>query len=418
MIHLQKIQEEMEELLKKFESKKPEVVFEWKDTETKAKGWIVINSLRGGAAAGGTRMRIGVTKEEVLALAKTMEVKFTVSGPPIGGGKSGIDFDPKDPRKKEVLNRWYAAAKPLLKTYYGTGGDMNIDEVDEVIPICKDNDILFPLEGVMRGHHKKDEAGTMKIINQLSKGVPLIVINQKLSPNPSKNYSVGDLITGYGVSEAIVHYYNIYGGNIKGKRVVIQGWGNVAGAAAYYLTQAGATIVGVIDIVGGIINKKGYTLKEITSLLENRTSNFLESENILSFKKANEIIWSIGAEIFVPAAASRLLSQNQLDQMIDNDLEVISSGANVPFADKEIFFGPISKSADERISVIPDFIANCGMARAFSYLMQDKSEINDVTIFSAVSKTIKEALLNTFNNNNTKTNISKTAFEIALKQLV
>ena len=55
------------------------------------------------------------------------------------------------------------------------------------------------------------------------------------------------------------------------------------------------------------------------------------------------MIWSIGAEIFVPAAASRLLSQNQLDQMIDNDLEVISSGANVPFADKEIFFGPISK---------------------------------------------------------------------------
>ncbi len=408
----------MEELLKKFESKKPEVVFEWKDTETEAEGWIIINSLRGGAAAGGTRMRIGVTKEEVLALAKTMEVKFTVSGPPIGGGKSGINFDPKDPRKKEVLNRWFAAAKPILKTYYGTGGDMNIDEIDEVIPMCKDNDILFPLEGVMRGYHKKDEGGTMRIINQLSKGVPLIVTNQKFTPNSSKSYSVGDLITGYGVAEAIFHYYNIYGGNIKGKRVIIQGWGNVAGAAAYYLTHAGATIVGVIDIVGGIINKDGYTLKEITSLLENRTSNFLESENILSFKKANETIWSIGAEIFVPAAASRLLSQNQLDQMIDNDLEVISSGANVPFADKEIFFGPISKSADKRISVIPDFIANCGMARAFSYLMQDNSEINDVTIFNAVSETIKGALLNTFKNNNNKTNISKTAFEIALKQLV
>ena len=79
------------------------MVFEWKDTETDAEGWIVINSLRGGAAAGGTRMRIGVTKDEVLALAKTMEVKFTVAGPPIGGGKSGINFDPRDPRKKEVL---------------------------------------------------------------------------------------------------------------------------------------------------------------------------------------------------------------------------------------------------------------------------------------------------------------------------
>ena len=77
----------MEELLKKFEDNKPEIVFEWKDEKTDAEGWIVINSLRGGAAAGGTRMRIGVTKDEVLALAKTMEVKFTVAGPPIGGGK-------------------------------------------------------------------------------------------------------------------------------------------------------------------------------------------------------------------------------------------------------------------------------------------------------------------------------------------
>ena len=95
----------MDSLLQKFEEKEPEVVFEWKDSETEAEGWIVINSLRGGAAAGGTRMRIGITKDEVLALAKTMEVKFTVSGPPIGGGKSGINFDPRDPRKKEVLKR-------------------------------------------------------------------------------------------------------------------------------------------------------------------------------------------------------------------------------------------------------------------------------------------------------------------------
>jgi glutamate dehydrogenase/leucine dehydrogenase len=408
----------MKELLKKFEAKKPEIVFEWKDTETEAEGWVVINSLRGGACAGGTRMRIGITKEEIFALAKTMEVKFTISGPPIGGAKSGINFNPKDPRKKEVLERWFTAVKPLLKTYYGTGGDMNVDEVHEVIPICEDTGILFPLEGVVRGHYKKDEKGTMKLINQLSKGVPLIVENKKLTPSPSKDYSVGDLITGYGVSEAILHYYNIYGGEVKGKRVIIQGWGNVAGAAAYYLAQSGAIIVGIIDITGGVINKNGYTFEEIKSLLNERSSNFLETNNMLSFEKVNETIWSIGAEIFVPAAASRLLSQNQLDQMIANNLEVISSGANVPFSDKEIFFGPISKSADERVSVLPDFIANCGMARAFSYFMQDNSQLNDIAIFTAISKTIKLALLKTFKKNKAKTNISKTAFNIALKQLI
>jgi glutamate dehydrogenase/leucine dehydrogenase len=408
----------MEDLLKKFEEENPEVVFEWQDSETDAKGWIVINSLRGGASAGGTRMRLGVKKDEVLSLAKTMEVKFTVAGPAIGGGKSGINFDPKDPRKREVLKRWFAAAKPLLKSYYGTGGDMNVDEVNEVMPICKDNGILFPLEGVLRGHHKKDEKGTMKIINQLSEGVPLIVKANNLTPDTNKNYSVGDLITGYGVSESILHYYNIYGGRVKGKRVIVQGWGNVGGSAAFYLSQAGAIIVGIIDKVGGVIKEEGYTFEEIKFLVNNRTSNFLEAENMISFDQANEKIWSVGAEIFIPAAASRLLSQNQLDQMIDNGLEVISSGANVPFADKEIFFGPISKNADERISVLPDFIANCGMARAFSYLMEDNIEMNDISIFKAVSKTIKDAIQNTYNINNNKTAISKTAFEIALKQLV
>ena len=408
----------MEELLKKFEDKKPIVVFEWKDTETDAEGWIVINSLRGGAAAGGTRMRVGVTRDEVLALAKTMEVKFTVAGPPIGGGKSGINFDPRDPRKEGVLRRWYAAAKPLLKTYYGTGGDMNVDEVHEVMPMCEEQGILFPLEGIVNGHHRRDETGKMKIINQLKEGVPLIVRNKNLTPNPDKDYSVGDLITGYGVSETILHYYNIYGGDVKGKRVIVQGWGNVAGAAAYYLAQAGAIIVGIIDIGGGVINNEGYTFEEIQSLLEDRSSNFLEAENMLTFEDANEKIWNVGAEIFVPAAASRLLTQAQLDAMVDNGLEVISSGANVPFADKEIFFGPISKSADERVSVLPDFIANCGMARVFAYLMEDNVEMTDKAIFADTSDCIKNALIKSHSINNSKTNISKTAFEIALKQLV
>jgi hypothetical protein len=213
----------MHQLLEKFENKRPEIIFEWQDQETNAKGWIVINSLRGGAAAGGTRMHSNVTKEEVVALAKTMEVKFTISGPAIGGAKSGINFDPNDARKDGVLNRWFKATKPLLKSFYGTGGDMNIDEVEDVIPKCKENGILFPLEGVVIGHFKKDIAGTTKIINQLSSGVPLIVESENINPNTKKRYSVGDLITGYGVAESVLHYYNIYHKNTNNKRAIIQG---------------------------------------------------------------------------------------------------------------------------------------------------------------------------------------------------
>ena len=99
----------MEKLLQEFENKEPEVVFEWQDSETSAKGWIVINSLRGGAAAGGTRMRIGVTKNEVLSLAKTMEVKFAVAGPNIGGGKSGMLDQSKLPKQSAAERRMPAA---------------------------------------------------------------------------------------------------------------------------------------------------------------------------------------------------------------------------------------------------------------------------------------------------------------------
>ena len=131
----------MKELLKKYENKAPEIVFHWRDQETEAEGWTVINSLRGGAAGGGTRMRKGLDMNEVLSLAKTMEVKFTVSGPKIGGAKSGINFDPNDPRKRGVLERWYKAVTPLLKHYYGTGGDLNVDEIHDVIRSVLDSGV-------------------------------------------------------------------------------------------------------------------------------------------------------------------------------------------------------------------------------------------------------------------------------------
>src|SRR5688572_29155220 len=118
----------MKLLLSKFENTRPHIVFEWKDKDTEAEGWIVINSLRGGAAAGATRMRKGIDKREVESMAKTMEVRLTISGPPVGGAYAGINFNPDDPRKDGVLQRWYAAIMPFLKYYYGTGSDITVDE--------------------------------------------------------------------------------------------------------------------------------------------------------------------------------------------------------------------------------------------------------------------------------------------------
>jgi glutamate dehydrogenase/leucine dehydrogenase len=409
----------MKELLKKFENKHPEIVFQWQDAETEAKGWVVINSLRGGAAGGGTRMRVGLDQHEVTSLAKTMEVKFTVSGPPIGGAKSGINFDPNDPRKAGVLKRWYEAVTPLLKHYYGTGGDLNVDEIHEVIPITEDCGVWHPQEGVFNGHFQPREAQKINRIGQLRQGVLKAIEDEKYSPDVSRKYVVADMITGYGVAESVKHYYDIYGGDLKGKSVIVQGWGNVGSAGAYYLAQEGAKIVGIIDRVGGLINEDGFSLEEIRTLFLNKNGNALNSPNMLSFEEVNSKIWDLKAEVFLPCAASRLITKDQVDRMIDTGIEVIAAGANVPFADPEIFFGPIADYTDEKISVIPDFISNCGMARVFGYLMgNDLGQIEDEEIFVDTSNIIKEALINTHKKDASKTKISKTAFEIALNQLI
>ena len=409
----------MKELLEKFENKTPEVVFQWKVSQTEAKGWVVINSLRGGAAGGGTRMRVGLDQHEVTSLAKTMEVKFTVSGPPIGGAKSGINFDPNDPRKAGVLKRWYEAVTPLLKHYYGTGGDLNVDEIHEVIPITEDCGVWHPQEGVFNGHYQPREAQKINRIGQLRQGVLKAIEDEKYSPDVSKKYVVADMITGYGVAESVKHFYSIYSGELKGKRVIVQGWGNVGSAGAYYLAQEGAKIVGIIDRAGGLINENGFTFEEIKELFLTKNGNALNSPDMLPFEEVNSKIWDLESEVFIPCAASRLITKDQVDRMINTGIEVIAAGANVPFADPEIFFGPIADYTDGKISVIPDFISNCGMARVFAYLMgNDLEKMEDEAIFNDTSDIIKEALKNTHSNNNSKTSISKTAFEIALNQLV
>lgn len=407
----------MKDLLKKFEDKEPEIVFHWNDPYTEAEGWTVINSLRGGAAGGGTRMRKGLDKNEVLSLAKTMEVKFTVSGPAIGGAKSGINFDPNDPRKKEVLQRWYQAVSPLLKNYYGTGGDLNVDEIHEVIPITEECGVWHPQEGVFNGHFKPTEADKINRIGQLRQGVIKVIENTKFSPDVNRKYTVADMITGYGVAEAVKHFYQIYGGNVVGKKAIVQGFGNVGSAAAYYLTQMGAKVVGIIDRAGGVVSQEGFSMEEMTELFLNKNGNQLVSNQMIPFVELNATIWNMGAQIFAPCAASRLVTQAQVDQMIASGLEVISSGANVPFADKEIFFGPIMEATDKKVSLIPDFIANCGMARVFAYFMERKVQMTDDAIFQDTSDIIRKALEKTHALNSDKKNISETAFTIALQQL-
>jgi len=307
---------------------------------------------------------------------------------------------------------------PLLKAYYGTGGDLNVDEVTEVVPITERYGLWHPQEGVVNGHFRPTESERIQKVGQLRLGVHKVVEDPRYTPDTHRKYVVADLITGWGVAEAVRHYYAIYGGQVAGKRVIVQGWGNVGSAAAVYLAQAGAKVVGILDRVGGLVVPEGLSLEQVRTLFLGKRGNTLNAPGMLPFEVAERAVWDLGAEVFLPCAASRLVTREQVDRMSACGLEVVSSGANVPFADREIFYGPTYEHADGRVAVIPDFIANCGMARAFAFLMQGDAEISDEAVFGDVSNTIARALQRCHDRSTRHSQIASTAFEIALADLV
>ena len=102
--------------------------------------------------------------------------------------------------------------------------------------MTEDCGIWHPQEGVFNGHFQPTEPQKINRIGQLRQGVLKTIESKKYSPSLDGKFAVADMITGYGVSESVKHYYSIYGGELKNKRVIIQGWGNVGSAAAYYIS--------------------------------------------------------------------------------------------------------------------------------------------------------------------------------------
>jgi len=306
-----------------------------------------------------------------------------------------------------------------LKHYYGTGGDLNVDEIKDVVPITEDLGLWHPQEGIVKGHLKPTEGGQINVIGQLRYGCTKIVEDPEFVPEGGTHkYAVADLITGYGVAESVRHFYDIfYQTGINGKTAIIQGWGNVASAAACYLAKEGVKITGIIDRAGGIIRPGGLSLEEVKNLFSNKKGTQLQAPDLLSFEEVNEKIWKLGAQIFIPGAASKIVSRAQVDDLLAGGIECISCGANVPFTDDQVFFGPTAKFADEQTGVIPDFIANCGMARVFAYLMQPDVPMTDQAIFGDISVTIKSALAEVAENNPNPKKISASALHLALRKL-
>ncbi len=370
---------------------RPEIVFEWNDAASPARGWLVINSLKGGAAGGGTRMRAGVTRDEVIFLAKAMELKFAFAGPPIGGAKSGIAFDPADPGKLDVLRRWFAAIRTELTSRYGTAGDLNVSEVDEVIPCCRELGVSHPQLGMLRGHFGLDGEALGRRAQLMHIGLDQPV------PDPlglaGKEARVFGLVTGHSVAQSAIRLLHHQGRAPSDTRVLLQGFGAVGGAAALYMARAGFRIVGITDAARGVLRPDGLSVAEVEDLLLRRTGNTLPPDLDPTTARADhDAFVGTPADLFVAAAASGTLDASVLDALEANGVHSIVAGANHPFWASEPGDTSMEREADRRFAVVADVIASCGTAHAFACQSSSDEPLRPESVFASIRETVDGAV--------------------------
>ncbi len=372
-------------------SRAPETVVEWNDPESPARGWLVINSLKGNAAGGGTRMRAGLTREEVVFLAKVMELKFAISGPPIGGAKSGLDFDPDDPRKGEVLQRWFTAIRPYLENHYSTAGDLNVHEVREVQPAFRELELLHPQQGLAHGYLGLRGEALARRLTTMSEGLGQAAPSGRGVAGMS--LEVADLVTGFSVATAALRLYERQQRSLEGARVLLEGFGCVGGAAALYLTRWGALVVGVVDDRDAIVREEGLDAHAVEHLLRHREGNRLPAELLDADRAdARTRFGEIPADILVCAAASGTVDAGVLDRLEIQGVDAIICGANRPFQAACPGDTLLEREADSRFSVVADFIANCGTAHSFAYQIERARPADPAEIFDSIEMTVCSAL--------------------------
>lgn len=418
----------------RFFEREPSIVVEWHDDQTDAVGWLCIDSLHGGAAGGGTRMRAGGTREEAVFLAKTMGVKFRVCGPDIGGGKSVIRFDPLTrPRdKRGVLERWYRHIGPYLKECYGTGGDVNVDEVSEASAITREVlGLGHPQEGICRGHMTRvDKEPVGPKVARLSEGCEAHVTLPDLPGPRDGDWMVADVVTGMGVARAVETYAAERSVKLDGLRMSVEGFGAVGAFAAYYLEKRGCRLVATStrDAKGFrvAINEDGFNVRE---LIASRDGTSLPKPRgrkgaILASDTADEL-FDVEADIFIPAAASHTIDARRLKQLRRAGVKIWSCGANNPFAkrprstDLRRWVGDmldLQRKADKHFEILPDFVANCGMARAFGYLMSTGASTSGEAILADAAACIDQGVRRLLQGHKGRTGLLSRGYEVFIPE--
>ena len=301
-----------------------------------------------GPTKGGVRYHPDVTEDEVVALAAWMTWKCALLDLPYGGAKGGIICDPTNLSEKELerLTRRYTTE---IMAFLGPHVDI---PAPDVYTTSKTMAWIMDTFSMFKGYTE-----------------PSIVTGKPEILGGSKGRKEA---TGKGVAITLREFFKKKRKSLKGAKIAIQGFGNVGGHAALFLSQMGARIVAVSDISGAIVDPNGLDIPALFNCVEKHGCVIEYPGRRIDKEK----IFYQEADVFIPAALENQIHKQNADKI---KAKVIIEGAN----------GPTTPEADEilerkGIIVIPDIMANAGgvvvshleWAQALSGLYWEEEKVN------------------------------------------
>ncbi len=316
------------------------------------------NSL--GPYKGGMRFSPAVDLDEVRALATWMTFKTALVDIPFGGAKGGIAIDPRNYSAGEL-------ERIVRRFTFALGSN-----------IGPDHDIPAPDMGT----NAQTMVWMMDTYSSMASvadrhTVRRVVTGKTVATGGSRGR---DKATGQGVTFVLDAWLNRTGGSIDGKRVAIQGFGNVGEHAARTLVKAGATVVAAADHTGAIYNGNGIDPEQLWQYTSTHhgIKGAPDGEPI-----TDDDLWRVDCDVFVPAALENQLCERRA---LDLTATVVVEGANGPTTpEAELVL------ADRGVTVLPDILGNAGGVTV-SYFEWVQNRAGDAWTLSDVDARLRRLL--------------------------
>jgi glutamate dehydrogenase len=323
-------------------------------------GYRVQHNTARGPAKGGLRYSLAVRIEEVKSLALWMSIKNAVAGLPYGGGKGGIPCNPKEMSKGELerLTRGYAAS---ISKWIGPDEDVPAPDMGT--------------NGQIMGWFADEY---FKIMGRYLAGV---VTSKPLSIGGSKGREAA---TGRGAFFITHESARVFGIKLRGSRVSIQGFGNVAQPLALNLHEAGCKIVAVSDSAGGAYNKEGMHPKRLAAFKA-------KTGGVKDFPRSKPIgptdTLTVDCDILAPSALENQITEKNADHIKAKLIVEAANGPVTPEADRILL--------EKGVKIAPDVLANAGGVTV-SYFEWVQNRMGYYWTDEEVDEKLKHTMLSAF----------------------